>query len=160
MIFVTIGTQEPFDRLVKTMDALVPGLQGETVVAQVSKSDYKAQHMETHDFLSPNDFNKYFSQAKLIVSHAGMGTIISALVQQKPILVVPRLAKYGEHRNDHQLATAEAFEALGYVNVVYDENELEEKLKTILNQEKAPEHQIGKHASKELISSIQEFIVS
>jgi len=159
MIFLTIGTQEPFDRLVKAMDEIAPYLD-EHVVAQVSKTTYKAKNMETYEFLAPTACEKYFSDAKLIVSHAGMGTIISALVNKKPLLVVPRLAKYGEHRNDHQLATAKAFEKQGYVHVVYDVQDLQEKLIDLLQQENLMGHQLGKYASKELLTSIQEFMIS
>lgn len=160
MIFVTIGTQEPFDRLVAAMDAVVPQLGGEQVVAQVSNSKYKAQHMGTHNFLTPTEFNAFFSQARLIVSHAGMGNIISALVQKKPILIVPRIAKYGEHRNDHQMATAKAFESLEYVNVVYNTDELGDKLQELLKSDLVPKHQLGSFASQELLASIQNFIKS
>jgi UDP-N-acetylglucosamine transferase subunit ALG13 len=160
MIFITTGTQAPFDRLVKAMDAIIPNLKGESVVAQVLKSNYRAQNMETYDFLAPQDFDRYFSEAELIVSHAGMGTIISALVQKKPILIIPRLVEYGEHRNDHQLATAKAFETLDYIKVVYDLNELEEKINALLRFNQVPKHQLGKFASEELITSLQKFIIS
>src|SRR5215203_1840996 len=113
MIFLTIGTQEPFDRLLKAIDEIAPMLNTE-IIAQVSKSTYVARNFKTFAFVSPIEFKTYFNQADLIVSHAGMGTIISALEGEKPILIMPRLARYREHRNDHQLATAAVFEKLNY----------------------------------------------
>src|SRR5687768_1666107 len=116
MIFVTVGTQGAFDRLISTMDQVAELLPHITFVAQVSTGgSYKAKHMKALEFISPTEFDKYFSAAELVVSHAGMGTIISAFEREKPILVLPKLVKYGEHRNDHQLATAKRLESLNYV---------------------------------------------
>ncbi|HUQ96914.1 MAG TPA: glycosyltransferase, partial [Chitinophagaceae bacterium] len=100
----------------------------------------------------------YFNKASLIVSHAGMGNIISALEREKPILVLPRLAQYGEHRNDHQMATAKVFEKLNYVYVAYNEQELQKKLQSVYQDDLKPLHKIGAIASPELINSIKAFI--
>ena len=157
MIFLSIGTQVPFDRLVKAVDEIAPSLQTE-IVAQVSKTTYKAQYMKTFEFIAPHEFDLYFNKATLIVSHAGMGNIISALEREKPILVLPRLAKYGEHRNDHQMATARVFEKLNYVHVAYDAQELQQKLLSVYSEGLQPLHKIGHTASPELIASIKSFI--
>jgi len=160
MIFVTTGTQEPFDRLMMAIDVIAQKRPDIQIVAQVARSLYQARNLRVHEFLTPVEFSAHFSNAKLIVSHAGMGTIISALVQEKPILVFPRLAKYGEHRNDHQLATARAFEKLHYVHAAYSEEELEAKLLTLMSSNSNCLHKIGKTASQELISSLQNYIAS
>jgi UDP-N-acetylglucosamine transferase subunit ALG13 len=157
MIFLTIGTQVPFDRLVKAVDEIAPSLHTE-IIAQVSKSAYKAQHIKTFDFIAPHEFDVFFNRASLIVSHAGMGNIISALEREKPILVMPRLARYGEHRNDHQMATARVFEKLNYVHVAYDEHELQKKLLSVYSERLQPLHKIGNTASPQLIASIKSFI--
>ena len=104
MIFVTIGTQTPFDRLIKIIDNIALEIN-EPIIAQVYNSQYKAQNIQTIDFLSPKEFNDLFEKARLIISHAGMGTIITALLKCKPIIIYPRLASLGEHRNDHQIYT-------------------------------------------------------
>ncbi|MGN6493956.1 MAG: glycosyltransferase [Agriterribacter sp.] len=157
MIFVTIGTQEPFDRLVKTADEIAAELTGITeVVAQVSHTNYQARHMKTFDFISPEQFEKYFSEAELIISHAGMGTIISALVKEKPIIILPRLVKYHEHRSDHQVATANVFKQLDYVHVAEDENELKKNVLAIVRKQSVGcKHKIGEYASAELINSLR-----
>ena len=160
MIFVTIGTQEPFDRLIQAMDEVAPLLKDTPIIAQVYKTNYEVKNMKTFEFLSPKEFNDYFSQASLVVSHAGMGTIISALVSEKPIIVVPRLKKFNEHRNDHQLATAQRFAELDYIHVAYDEIELKEKLPALINEGLSPLHTIGNYASPNLMNSIQNFIAS
>lgn len=155
MIFVATGTQEPFDRLIQTIDRLAPILNTDRVVAQVCHSQFTAQHMECHDFLPPSQFDALFMEAELVVAHAGMGTILSALAKEKPLLVMPRLARFGEHRNDHQLATALAFEKLRYVHVAYDEAQLEEKLVGLLANKAGQLHQIAPHASGELVEELR-----
>src|SRR5215217_2444665 len=111
MIFVTIGTQEPFDRLIKAIDELAPLLNMD-IVAQVSNTVIEVKNMKALTFIPPDEFDNYFQQASLIISHAGMGSIITALTMNKPIIVMPRLASLGEHRNEHQTATAKKFEKL------------------------------------------------
>lgn len=158
MIFVTTGTQEPFDRLLKAVDEIAQKRPDIKIVAQSTKSQYKVENISLHGFLAPSEFSTLFDDAKLIVAHAGMGTIISALVHNKPILVLPRLAKYGEHRNDHQLATVRAFEKLQYVYAAYGEEELESKMIAIIDGSASCNHRIGRNASQQLITSIKNFI--
>ena len=154
MIFVTIGTQAPFDRFIKIIDEMAPLLE-EDVIAQVYQLGFKPKHIKTVDFLAPNEFNEIFQKARLIVSHAGMGTILSALQQHKPIIIFPRLASLGEHRNEHQMATAEKFKEIGSVYVAMNENELKELLSC---KDLKPLSEIGDFASPKLIESIAEFI--
>lgn len=105
MILVTIGMQLPFDRLIMAMDALAPDL-GEPVIAQIGASRFEPHHLEWHGTLEAGEFAKLAAAARLIVAHAGIGSILAALQLGKPIVVMPRRAQLGEHRNDHQLATA------------------------------------------------------
>jgi UDP-N-acetylglucosamine transferase subunit ALG13 len=87
-----------------------------------------------------------------------MGTIISALEGEKAIVVMPRLARFREHRNDHQLATAAVFEKLHYVHVAQNEAELQKKLPAIYKNGLQPLHKIGRYASPELISTLKAFL--
>ena len=153
MIFATIGTQAPFDRFVKMLDEVCEGMN-EEVVCQTIGCTYDANNIRIIGFVAPDEFNKIFSEARLIIAHAGMGTILSALKQQKPIIVVPRLASLGEHRNDHQMATAMRMHELGYVNVAYDKAQL----KDLLSSDLKPMKIIGDSASESLVKSIAEFI--
>src|ERR1700712_1017834 len=127
MIFVTAGTQEPFDRLVKAVDKISLKASGTEFIVQALDSKYKTKNINVLNFVSPIEFEAYINEAELIISHAGMGTIISSLVKEKPLLIMPRLVKYREHRNEHQLATAKKMDEFGYVNVAYDETDLESK---------------------------------
>ena len=154
MIFVTTGTQLPFDRLIKIIDELAPQLN-EEVIAQVYQCGFTPKNIKTVDFLAPDEFNTLFDKARLIVSHAGMGTILSALQKEKPIIVFPRIAALGEHRNEHQLATANKFKELGSVYVAMNVDELRTLL---LCKDLMPLSEIGKYASQSLIESIEGFI--
>lgn len=154
MIFVTIGTQAPFDRFIKIVDEIAVNLN-EEIIAQTYKSQYNAKNIKTIDFLAPDEFNKLFKEAKMIVAHAGMGTIISAMQQQKPIIIFPRIAALGEHRNEHQMATAKKMKELGYVHVAFNEKELKSLL---LSKDITCLHKLSDSASQSLIDSLSDFI--
>lgn len=128
MIFVTVGSLEPFDRLIRAIDEWA-GLRARSdVFAQVAGSTYRPKHIEFTDFIDPSEFNRWVEGAAVVVAHAGMGSIISALELGKPIVVMPRRAHFREAVNDHQVATAERFGAQGRIIVASDEQKLAEKL--------------------------------
>jgi len=161
MIFVTIGTQAPFDRLVKAVDEVIPQLANVEVVAQVFNDKYKVKNMRTVGFLEPEEFEHYFDEAFLIIAHAGMGTIISALTKGKKIIIFPRLASLGEHRNEHQLATAKKIRELNFAEVAFNEKELQEKIVACFNGKFVQnDHNIGESASTSLIRSVQSDILT
>ena len=91
----------------------------------------------------------------MVIAHAGMGTILSALKQDKPIIVVPRLASMKEHRNDHQMATAMRMDELGYVYVAYDKKQLKDLM---MQKNLKPLKHIGTQASVSLEESLKKFI--
>lgn len=123
MIFVTVGTQLKFDRMVGAIDQWA-GQMKVQVFAQVGPTEacfYNIQHIP---FLEPDELDRCFKTAQLVVAHAGMGSIISALSLGKPIIIVPRKASLGEHRNDHQMATAKCFSSRSGIHIAWDEEEL------------------------------------
>lgn len=128
MILVTVGTQIPFDRLVGSVDKWAKLNSGQEVIAQVGNSEYSSDHMNCFKTVEPDKFEEYISQCQFIVSHAGMGSILTALRVNKPIIIMPRKAALGEHRNDHQLATSRSFSNVDGVYVVHSEEELYEIL--------------------------------
>ena len=129
MIFLTVGTQFPFDRLVKAVDDLFDrGLIHEQIVAQIGDSKYRPRHFEAVASLDKNAFDRNIQEASAIIGHAGMGTITMALEHSKPLLAMPRRKKYGEVVNDHQVVLAIKFEALGHILLARDETELADKI--------------------------------
>lgn len=158
MIFVTVGTQLSFDRLVAAVDKWSLNNPTVKVFAQVGPTNYAPQHIEFADFVAPDIADGLFKQASLIVSHAGMGSILTALKYRKPILIMPRLANLGEHRNDHQLATAKWLGSTPGITVAKDELEVE----VLLNNRNALNGGCGisDFASPELIKHLNEYIHS
>lgn len=123
MIFVTVGTQLPFPRLLDAMNALAPGLD-EEVVAQTGPEPGDWPRLNVRAHLDPPEFGALFAAARVVVGHAGIGTILTAKSQAKPLIVMPRRHALGEHRNDHQLATARYVEALEGIRVAWDAADL------------------------------------
>ena len=156
MIFVTTGTELPFDRLIRAVDgwAIDEGVSG--VFAQIGKNGWEPKHIEYCNFLLPVNFDEMFLAADLIISHAGMGTILSALYHGKPILTMPRMASLGEHRSEHQIATAKRMMELGGVNVASDEIELRKLLRD--PKKLLQTRRISRYANNDLIRGIQGFI--
>ncbi len=121
MIFATVGTQLPFDRMIKAIDKWNEKQQVRSCFAQVGQGGYSPTTIEFSETLRPSQFAKKIAKCKVIVSHAGMGTILTALQLAKPIIIMPRLSSLGEHRNDHQLATVENLRGIGGIYVADDE---------------------------------------
>lgn len=105
MIFVTVGTQLPFTRLIDAMDEIA-GRLDEEIIAQTGPGEGNWSNLDCRKNLEPEEFGKLFSAARVIVAHAGIGTILSARSRRKPLILLPRRFSFGEHRNDHQMATA------------------------------------------------------
>jgi UDP-N-acetylglucosamine transferase subunit ALG13 len=112
MIFVTVGTQLPFDRLIRAVDVWCSHAKVRCFaqIADPGTQGYFPKSMEWASFLSPVEFDRHFSSADLVIAHAGMGSIISSIEFNKPIVINAALrSALKEHRNDHQLATAKRF---------------------------------------------------
>ncbi len=125
MIFLTVGTQFPFDRLVQAIDRIIAdGLISETVFGQIGDSACKPHNFQAVARMEKAEFDKYLTEASAIIGHAGMGTISMALNNRKPLLAMPRLKKYGEVVNDHQLEIARMFSRLGHILAAYGVEDL------------------------------------
>ncbi len=156
MIFVTLGSQKfQFNRLLEAIDRLVEkGAITDHVFAQIGCSDYKPEHYEYKDFLNRDEFAEYMQKASLVITHGGTGAIIGALKQDKIVIAVPRLAKYGEHVDDHQLQLVSQFKELNLICDCQDMDELETVIK------KATTAEFGKYQSNTnaYIEAISEYI--
>lgn len=126
MVFVVLGTQ-PFqmNRLLIMVDELIEhGKLKENVFAQIGSSNYVPKYFQYKRFLSQSEFDTKMSECRVLLTHCGVGTIISGLKKNKPIIVVPRLAKYREHVDDHQMEIAKTFEEKDYVLEYIDGKDL------------------------------------
>ena len=141
MIFLTVGSALPFDRLVQLVDEAVSGgLIKETVVAQIGAGAYLPSNFEYTRFLERHEFGDVFSRASTIISHAGIGTISAALKAKKPILVMPRLKTHGELVDDHQLLTARKFSEQGHLLAFEDREQLPSVLADLEKFVPVPRH--------------------
>ena len=156
MIFVTVGTDMPFNRMVRVVDEWARASNRDDVFAQIGETEWQPAHIAWGKFLQPPEFARRFGEAEVVVAHAGMGTILSALQYEKPILVMPRRASLGEQRNEHQLATARHLSELGKINVAMDEAELRAMLDGLAQLR--PRERIGAYASNSLITALRDFI--
>jgi UDP-N-acetylglucosamine transferase subunit ALG13 len=107
MIFVTVGMfPKQFVRLVRAADEMA-GQVDEYVVIQRGATAYVPSHAHSFTYDSEDSFVRWVAQARVVVAHAGAGTILGVLRAGKPLVVVPRLERLQEHNNDHQLELAQ-----------------------------------------------------
>ena len=134
MIFVTVGTQDvPFDRLLKAVEKQIKnGNIKEEVIVQCGKTKFKSKNMKFINFLELEEFNKLIKKANLIICHGGVGSILDGLKNNKVVIACPRLAKYKEHNNDHQLEIINKFSNDGYIIPLKDPNKLDIALEQAL----------------------------
>ena len=133
MILVTLGTQDKtFVRLLEKIDQLINnGLIKDKVIVQAGFTKYNSENMEIFDLIPQDEFNSLMDKADIIITHGGVGNIISALEKNKKVIAVPRLAKYGEHINDHQTQIIAKFNTLGYIIGLQDVEELDDAIKKV-----------------------------
>lgn len=135
MILVVLGTQDKrFERLIKMVDeAIQKQWIQEEVIVQAGCTSYASDKMKIFDLIDMTSFEQYMKECRILITHGGVGTIMSALRCKKPVIACARLAKYGEHHNDHQCEIIETFSDKGYLIQVKDNQTLEEALKKAEN---------------------------
>lgn len=135
MIFVILGTQDKkFTRLLNQVDIEINnGIIHEEVIVQAGVTKYESNKMKIYDLISMNEFKKNIKNSEYIITHGGVGAILDALKYEKKVIAIPRLKKYNEHENDHQLQIVKKFEQLGYIIGCYDTNDLGKIIKKIPN---------------------------
>jgi UDP-N-acetylglucosamine transferase subunit ALG13 len=156
MIFVTVGDALPFDRLVLTVDQWAKARGRTDVFAQIGASITPPSFIQWTDRLDPREFQSRMRDADVIIAHAGMGTILSALSLGKPVLVFPRRGDLKETRNDHQVATVRRFSAAGMIAAAETEAELIAQLDRLTELIAFPK--ISPVASPTLVSAVNDFI--
>lgn len=123
MIFLTVGTQLPFDRFVAIVDRIAPSLP-EPIFAQVGFGAFRPANLEWRSFVGPIEFERLITACTYVISHAGIGTLVMAQKHRKPMILFPRRAVLNEHRNDHQLATVRALDGRPGIQIAYNEEAL------------------------------------
>ncbi len=158
MIFVVTGSQKfQFNRLLEKIDDLAgKGIITGKVFAQTGYSNYRIKNYEFSDFLSRDDFEKKMHESSVVITHGGTGAIIGAVKKGKKVIAVPRLAKYKEHVDDHQVQLLKQFDEMNIICSCYDLDDLEIYLKTIEDRKF-----ITYHSNTEtIIRDIEDFLNS
>lgn len=156
MILIMLGTQNnSFHRLLEEVQRCIDNkiIQDEVVV-QAGNTKFKSNDMKIFKLVSAQKLNKYMEDADFIITHGGVGSIVSCLKKGKKVIAVPRYHKYGEHVNDHQLQIVQTFDGQGFIKGIKDVSELEETIKEISQFE--PKKFISN--TKNVINIIDEFI--
>ncbi|MCR5719725.1 MAG: beta(1,3)galactosyltransferase EpsH [Lachnospiraceae bacterium] len=151
MIFVTLGSQKfQFDRLLKEIDSLIEkGVIKEEVFAQTGASTYTPVNFKYKNFLDREEFASYIDKCDTVITHGGTGVIIGAVKKKKKVIAIPRLSKFNEHVDDHQIELLRQFDELNIICACYELSELGEKYM-----------QLGNMEFKEYVSNTQTIIDS
>ena len=131
MIFVTLGSQKfQFNRLLKKIDELIAKeIIKDKVFAQIGYSDYQPEKFEYVNFMDRQTYSDAMKSCDMVITHGGTGAIIGAVKEGKKVIAVPRLEKYGEHVDNHQLQIINQFEEMGIIQPSYEIEELEYAIK-------------------------------
>ena len=129
MIFVTVGGMRAFERLVREMDRIAGELD-EQVVMQLGSTDYEPKNCEYFRFKPRKNMEGFYADAKIVVCHAGTGSVLTALEHNKPLVLVPRMKRFGEVFDDHQLEITKEMERRG-TTVVYDISNLQSAVEKV-----------------------------
>ncbi len=156
MILVLLGTNDkPFNRLLEQIDELVSNkIINEKVVVQSGYTKYQSDNMEIFDLVTREEMDKFIKEANYIITHGGVGSIMDGVKAGKVVIAVPRLSKYGEHVNDHQLQIIKSFGDLGYIIPCYEVSELENAINKVRKTKPKP---IVSN-TKNMVKLIEDFI--
>lgn len=135
MVFVMVGTQkQDFSRIFRLVEN-AEVLKDEMIVAQSGYTKYDFKRTKAYEFMSHDELVNNIKKADIIICHGGVGTIFDSLYENKKILAVPRLAKYGEHINDHQIEICEALSSEGYIEYLSENDNINDKIKLLKEKE-------------------------
>lgn len=156
MILITLGSQKfQFNRLLKAVDRLIADeIITDRVFAQIGYSDYKPKNYEYKEFLDREEFSRVIDEAEIVITHGGTGAIIGAIKKGKKTIAVPRLSKYGEHVDDHQLQIIKQFAKQNLICQCVEVDRLSEALKIVVKSE----FKYYEGSTDRIIESIENFI--
>ena len=156
MILVLLGTQNnSFHRLLEEIEKnITGGTIKEDVIVQAGYTKYKSHKMRIIDLISREELEKLQDEANLIITHGGVGSIISSIRKEKKVIAVPRLHQYGEHVNNHQIDIIKRFREEEYIIGIEAVEQLKEALKKV-KQFEPKKYELN---NKLMIKTVEEFI--
>lgn len=159
MILVLLGTQNnSFHRLLEKIDELIEKkVITERVIVQAGYTKYESKNMQIFDLIPQEELERYQEKADIIITHGGVGSIVSSIKKGKKVIAVPRLHEYQEHVNNHQKQIIEYFGEKNYILGIQDVEELEQALEEI-NEYKFKAYTEEENGNKKMLNIIKEFI--
>lgn len=136
MILVTLGTQDKkFYRILGAIQKQIDkgNIKGKVIVQAGCSCDFKSNDMEIFDLKSMDEMEDIVKKCDLLITHGGVGSIITGLKYNKKIIAAARLKKYKEHTNDHQIQIIENFSRQGYICALEDYDDFDKILKKTKN---------------------------
>ena len=133
MILVLLGTQNnSFHRLLDEIQRNIDnGNILDEVIVQKGYTKFESKNMTLYNQLPIDELNQLIEKADLVITHGGVGSIVTSISMNKKVIAVPRLSIYDEHVNDHQLDIIESFNEMGYIIGLQNVDELENALKKV-----------------------------
>ncbi len=156
MILVTLGTQDKsFERLLIEIERLIDKkIIQEEVIVQAGYTKYSSNKMKIFDYLPKDEFEKLIDKCNVLITHGGVGSIFDSVSREKRVIAIPRLSKYKEHVNDHQIQVVEEFGKEGYILPCLEISNLEKTLKKI----KSFHPKVYKRDNKKMCTIIEKYI--
>lgn len=150
----------PFDRMIRMMDIWASQHPSEDIFAQIGAGDYKPQQMRWQRIIAPDEYKKVVEGCRLMVAHAGTGSVFTASEYKKPIVLIPRRAAQKEHTTDHQLDTAKWLEDKPGIFVAWTEADLPVQIERASKSANMHQSQIPVSAPQPFLDRIRDFLTT
>lgn len=157
MVFVSVGTERfPFDRLVRAVDRVALQLSGEPILVQLGHTAYRPTACQWVRFLDYQEMVEHIKQARIVVSHAGVGSLLLCARLGKVPIVVPRLKRFREHVDDHQQELARRMAQLGYCRLADEPAEIESLM--LEYEKRQATTQVSSSMQPALVQALSEYL--
>lgn len=160
MIFASVGSMLPFDRLVQAVDQWAAANPSEEVYLQIGRGDYEPRHAPYVRMMPHTEYRRRLEACDLFVAHVGMGSILQSLEVRKQLLMLPRLAALREHTTDHQLHTAARFRDVEGLMIADDVETLQAAMSRLLREPLAQSGGISHHAPQPMLDRVADYLMA
>lgn len=160
MIFASVGSMLPFDRLVQAVDEWAAANPSQEVYLQIGRGEYEPRHAPFVRMMPHTEYRQRLESCDLFVAHVGMGSILQSLEVKKQLLMLPRLAALREHTTDHQLHTAARFRDVEGLLIVDDTAALQGAMTRLLREPLASSAGLSRYAPQPMIDNVAGFLAT
>lgn len=158
MIFASVGSMLPFERLVRAVDDWASAHPDQDVFIQIGDTEYEPRHVPFARMITMTEYRQRVRECDLFVAHVGMGSMLQALEDRKQALLLPRHQEWGEHTTDHQIHTAQRFGHLAGLRIVDTVEDLHRQMSVLLEEPLAVGEAISSQASPALLAGVRNFL--